>query len=363
MDTTEQTNYEDWLEKELIDMNVDGGTRDLVFREENITRMLNEKNVRNVNNMKPDLISKEAYENGGSWVMDRWVCPTVRRGRGKNEDNVCLGRKDNNPIDNDNVRPCINRKRRRQQSSSTRSRKIPPSSSSCSRSGPRRIVSGRRRLGRGWNIMSGTDTAIQAISGWKSSQDCKEGCVPDNESAPELIASQDEGHHQGEGAHDQLQGAGEGGVVAPGVEGGVGGGQGVGAGHGHHPDEVRGEQRAGQGTESEGVCHDGEEQRVQGGHVQDTTGVRGRKPRPMYFRKKRGIVPDGLVQMRLSNFKTQFPNLQSNWAVTNGQISTNGREAASQREFSTNGETNRKRKLDQDFAVARAVVHGTSNDP
>ena len=93
MDITEYTKYEDWLEKELSDMNVDGGTRDLVFREENITRMLNEKNVRNVNNMKPDLISKEAYENGGSWVMDRWVCPTVRRGRGKNEDNVCPGPK------------------------------------------------------------------------------------------------------------------------------------------------------------------------------------------------------------------------------------------------------------------------------
>ena len=66
---------------------------------------------------------------------------------------------------------------------------------------------------------------------------------------------------------------------------------------------------------------------------------------------------------RSTNFKTKFPNLQSNWAVTNGQISTNGVTAASQREYSTNGETSRKRKLDQDFAVARAVVHGTSNDP
>jgi hypothetical protein len=335
----------------------------LIFREENITRMLNDKNVRNVNKKKQDLISKEAYENGGSWVMDRWVCPTVttvRAGRGENNgDIVCLGREDNETVDNNNVLTCKNRKRMRQSTSSTLSIITP---SSCSRSGPRRIISGRRRLSRGWNVMSGIDSAIQAIPGWKSSQDCEEGCVPDNASAPELIASQEEGHHQGEGAHDQLQGAGEGGVVAPGVEGGVGGGQGVGAGQGHHPDEVSGEQRAGKGTGREGVFHDGEEHQVQGGLVHDTTGVRSRKPRPMYFRKKRGIVPDGLVQMRLSNFKQQFPNLQSNWAVTNGQSSTNGVTAASQREYSTNGETSRKRKLDQDFAVARAGVHVTSND-
>jgi hypothetical protein len=201
--------------------------------------------------------------------------------------------------------------------------------------------------------MSGIDAAVQAIPGWKSSQDCKEGCVPDNVSAPELIASQEEGHHQGEGAHDHQQGAGGGGVVAPGGEGGVGGGQGEGAGQGHHPDEVAGEQRAGERTDNEGVLHGGEEHQVQGGHVHGISGVKSRKPRPMYFRKKRGIVPDGLVQMRLSNFKQQFPNLQSTWAVTTGQLSTNGVTAATQREYSTNGETSRKRKLDQDFAVAR----------
>ena len=187
--------------------------------------------------------------------------------------------------------------------------------------------------------------------------------MPDNASAPEIIASQEDCHHQGEGAHDQQQGAGGDGVVAPGGEGGVGGGQGEGAGQGHHPDEVSGEQRAGKGTGSEGVFHDGEEHQVQGGQVHDTTGVKSRKPRPMYFRKKRGIVPDGLVQMRLSNFKQQFPNLQSTWAVTTGQLSTNGVTAASQREYSTNGETSRKRKLDQEFALARTGVHVTSNDP
>ena len=29
----------------------------------------------------------------------------------------------------------------------------------------------------------------------------------------------------------------------------------------------------------------------------------------MYFKKKRGIIPDGLVQMQLSNFRKEFPNL------------------------------------------------------
>ena len=29
----------------------------------------------------------------------------------------------------------------------------------------------------------------------------------------------------------------------------------------------------------------------------------------MYFKKKRGIIPDRLVQMRLSNFRIFFPNL------------------------------------------------------
>ena len=69
----------------------------------------------------------------------------------------------------------------------------------------------------------------------------------------------------------------------------------------------------------------------------------------MYFRRKRGIVPDGLVQMRLSNFTKQFPNLQSTWAVTTGVSLTNEKAAASQRKISTNGDTERKRKWDQDF--------------
>ena len=32
----------------------------------------------------------------------------------------------------------------------------------------------------------------------------------------------------------------------------------------------------------------------------------------MYFKKKRGIIPDVLVQMRLSNFRKDFPNLKAN---------------------------------------------------
>ena len=118
-----------------------------------------------------------------------------------------------------------------------------------------------------------------------------------------------------EGDHVQLQGAEGGGVVAPGGEGGVGGGQGEGAGQGHHPKEEARELRADGGTVDGGVLHVGEEHLVQGGHVHASSGVTSRKPKPMYFKKKRGIVPDGLVQMRLSNFTKQFPNLQSTWAV------------------------------------------------
>ena len=214
-------------------------------------------------------------------------------------------------------------------------------------------MTGRRRLSREWKNLSGFDTAVGAISGWKSSQDCKDGCVPDKVSAPELEVSQEDDHQHREGVQDQVhqQGAEGGGVVAPGGEGGVGGGQGEGAGQGHHPKEEDGEQRADGGTGAEGVLHVREEHRVQGRHVhvQVSSDVTSKKPKPMYFRKKRGIVPDGLVQMRLSNFTKQFPNLQSTWAVTTGVSLTNEKAAASQRKISTNGDTERKRKLDQDF--------------
>ena len=137
--------------------------------------------------------------------------------------------------------------------------------------------------------------------------------------------------------------------MAPGGEGGVEGGQGDGAGQGqHHQGEGR-EQRAGAG----GVLYDGGEHLVQGGHVQVQvrSDVKSKKPKPMYFKKKRGIVPDGLVQMRLTNFRKMFPNLQPTWAVTTGQGLTNEGTAAHQRELLTNGDSVRKRKLDLDLVV------------
>ena len=219
-------------------------------------------------------------------------------------------------------------------------------------------MTGRRRLSREWKNLSGFDTAVGAISGWKSSQDCKDGCVPDKVSAPELEVSQEEDHQHREGVQDQVhqQGAEGGGVVAPGGDGGVGGGQEEGAGQDqgqeHHLKEEDGEHRADGGTDAEGVLHVvKEEQQVQGGHVhcQVSSNVTSKKPRPMYFRKKRGIVPDGLVQMRLSNFTKMFPNLQSTWAVTMGVSMTNEKAAACQSKISTNGDTDRKRKWDQDL--------------
>ena len=49
MDISEHKDYEDWLESELVDMTIDGGIRDLIFREENITNRL-KNNVNIVNN-------------------------------------------------------------------------------------------------------------------------------------------------------------------------------------------------------------------------------------------------------------------------------------------------------------------------
>ena len=77
--------------------------------------------------------------------------------------------------------------------------------------------------------------------------------------------------------------------------------------------------------------------------VQKTEPKTSRKPKPMYFLKKRGIIPDGLVQTRLEHFrKIQKTNFDG------GMGSANQSLAARQREISTNGEgaiTDRKRKL------------------
>ena len=42
----------------------------------------------------------------------------------------------------------------------------------------------------------------------------------------------------------------------------------------------------------------------------------------MYFKKKRGIIPDGLVQMRLSNFRKTFPNLNTEENANNAKLSS-----------------------------------------
>ena len=52
----------------------------------------------------------------------------------------------------------------------------------------------------------------------------------------------------------------------------------------------------------------------------------------MRIRKKRGIIPDGLVQMRLELFKKSFPNLKTKFDI--GESSTNERGAAHQRNIS-----------------------------
>ena len=78
-----------------------------------------------------------------------------------------------------------------------------------------------------------------------------------------------------------------------------------------------------------------------------------KKPKLMYFKKKRGIIPDGLVQMQLSNFRKTSPDLYieenaklsalSNYTNINvgesgGKVSTNRVRAATSRDLqSTNG--------------------------
>ena len=102
-------------------------------------------------------------------------------------------------------------------------------------------------------------------------------------------------------------------VMAPGSEGGVGTGRGRHDQHHGGPEEVQG----GRVQEEEG----GEAEDVHyqhggfGGSLEIHTSSRptfhtstDRKPKPMYIKKRRGIIPHGLVQMRLSNFRKQFPN-------------------------------------------------------
>ena len=76
---------------------------------------------------------------------------------------------------------------------------------------------------------------------------------------------------------------------------------------------------------------------------------------PMRIRKKRGIIPDGLVQMGLEIFKKSFPNLKTKFDI--GESSTNERGAALQRDIaSTNGRggsNKRKRNGESDIGGKR----------
>jgi hypothetical protein len=92
------------------------------------------------------------------------------------------------------------------------------------------------------------------------------------------------------------------------------------------------------------------EQRDEGGHehaqaAQDK-GPACKKPAPWRLVKKRGIIPDGLVQARLDMFVKSFPNLRGG-----GGSSNNNKSAGL---FSTNDNEGlvapaRKRKLEESF--------------
>ena len=160
--------------------------------------------------------------------------------------------------------------------------------------------------------------------------------------------------HEGDKVHDQVQGGGGTRDVAPGGDGGVGAGRG---GHDQHR-AGPGEGQGGRVQEEEGG-EAGDVHHQHGGNLEIQTSSRptfhtssSKKPKPMYFKKKRGIIPDGLVQMRLSQFRKDFPNLKANLSSisssTNskskqysninvgesaGGISTNQGRAATQRDL------------------------------
>ena len=123
-----------------------------------------------VNNADRALISRKAYENGGSWLVDRWVCPGDRVGRGEN--NVCAvypGRANGMSVKSNNMETGNNRKRTGQTSSSTQTRRTPPH---WPRRRPMRILTVRKRLSREQINLSLFETAGRSIPGCKSSQDC-----------------------------------------------------------------------------------------------------------------------------------------------------------------------------------------------
>ena len=76
----------------------------------------------------------------------------------------------------------------------------------------------------------------------------------------------------------------------------------------------------------------------------------------MRIRKKRGIIPDGLVQMRLATFSKSFPNLKSKFDT--GESSTNERRVACQSNIASANRsggsgTKRKRQGESDIGSKR----------
>ena len=283
-------------------------------------------------------ISESAYYGGGSWYLNGWRAPLAEMvGRGKNCDNmqtedmeVCVA---NDMRDEITKGDNWGRKRSSSRPSATR---WCPRRPGCPQttSGLRYMARGRRRmtvLSRENVMETGTATANRFIPGWKSNQDEEGGNGP----VEGHVHGQDDGQVVRDQAGDvQEQGAGEGGGVAPGGEGGVRDGQGEGAGGGSLPD--RGEGKPGDSQ----VGNDPGNTELE---FQITDSKPRRKPKPMYFPKKRGIIPDGLVQTRLNHFRT----LQK-MNIDGGPGSANQSLEACQRGISTNGEgvfPDRKRKL------------------
>ena len=228
-------------------------------------------------------------------------------------------------------------------------------------------------LSAGYVMDTGKATADQFIPDWKSNQDDEGGIGP----VERYVHGQEDGQGVRDLAGDDHH---QGAVVALGEDGGARDGQGGGAGEGGQSGGRIGQeecyskgelqthyQRAGPAPGGGGGARDdqgegagGDGQPGNGGGepevplTMDDTGVNeqivqktepktSRKPKPMYFLKKRGIIPDGLVQTRLEHFrKIQKTNFDG------GMGSANQSLAARQREISTNGEgaiTDRKRKL------------------
>ena len=135
-----------------------------------------------------------------------------------------------------------------------------------------------------------------------------------------LVGDAEDVHkHDEDKLNEQVQGEGGRRVVAPGGDGGVGSGQGGNDQHHGGSEEVQGGRvQEEEGGEAEDVHHQ------PGGSLIIHTSSRptfhtgaGRNPKPMYFKKKRGIISDWFVQMRLSNFRKQFPNLKVSFPTNN----------------------------------------------